>query len=141
MCQQPPPSLPYPTLPCSHQHCLISLCRDKLTPPPPPPPCTCNKKLLHVHVATVLSLIIIIVSLSPAHKAAAPVAQKSQASPKRAPPMQQQQQQGFNPDDILKHRLGRRTSQKAPVDLPPPPPPPQPKEPDWAPTTFLEKGQ
>ena len=52
-------------------------------------------------------------------------------------------QQAFNPDDILKHRLGQRASRKAPVDLPPPPPPPPPqatRDPDWAPKNYIEKG-
>ena len=42
--------------------------------------------------------------------------------------------QGFNPDGILKHRLG---GQRKTVELPPPP---SPGEPDWAPTNYLEKG-
>ena len=43
----------------------------------------------------------------------------------------------FNPDDILKARLGSRKGSKLPVDLPPPPPP---SDPDWAPKRFIEKG-
>ena len=43
----------------------------------------------------------------------------------------------FNPEDILKARLGSRKGPKPPVDLPPPPPP---SEPDWAPKRFIEKG-
>ena len=44
----------------------------------------------------------------------------------------------FNPEDILKARLGSRKGSKPPVDFPPPPPPPS--EPDWAPKRFIEKG-
>ena len=59
--------------------------------------------------------------------------------PKQSVP--KQQPVAFNPDDILKVKLGRRT--KAPVD-PPPPPPPAPEtkssDPDWAPKEYIEKG-
>ena len=45
---------------------------------------------------------------------------------------------GFNPNDILKARLGgRKGSTKPPVDLPPPPPPPPPSN---VPANYIEKG-
>jgi len=77
------------------------------------------------------------------------VAAHTKSPPAEKPPvhapakMTSPPQQGFNPDDILKHRLGQRASRKAPVDLPPPPPPPPPQptgDPDWAPKNYIEKG-
>lgn len=56
---------------------------------------------------------------------------------------------GFNPDDILKVKLGKRGAKAKeplpPADLPPPPPPPPPEEVPAAmgaePEHYVEKGK
>ena len=67
-------------------------------------------------------------------------------APKSSPaPAPKQQSASFNPDDILRVKLGKRNT-KQPVDLPPPPPPPPPEpetkssDPSWAPSEYIEKG-
>ena len=65
------------------------------------------------------------------------------SKPVSRPPAQKKPPPGpsFNPDDILKVKLGSRKGSKPPVDLPPPPPPPPPSsEPDWIPKNWIEKG-
>ncbi len=81
---------------------------------------------------------------SPANKSSEPKSPVVKAAAPKPKPAPTGGGGGFNPDDILKARLGgaRRTSNKAPVEPPPPPPPPPPSsEPDWAPQTYLEKGK
>lgn len=62
-----------------------------------------------------------------------------QPAPKKDPP--KQQSVGFNPDDILKVKLGKK-KQPGPPPPPPPPPPEETKssDPDWAPKNYIEKG-
>ena len=76
-----------------------------------------------------------------------PLVKKTTTTTSPKPPAQKkeppkQQSVGFNPDDILKVKLGKK---KQPVGPPPPPPPPPPEEtassdPDWAPKNYIEKG-
>ena len=78
--------------------------------------------------------------VSPVNKTTTPAASKPVSRPpttqKKPPPGP-----AFNPDDILKVRLGARKGSKPPVDLPPPPPPPPPSsEPGWVPKNWIEKG-
>ena len=75
------------------------------------------------------------------HHTKVPVAGKGESEPSKPvsrPPAQKKPPPGpsFNPDDILKVKLGSRKGSKPPVDLPPPPS----SEPDWIPKNWIEKG-